>query len=98
MSSNVTGTASDNNLEGSGSKLHFNHSLYETGLSKTPLYEGATISVLGALAETFEWFTAHPGTSKESLSRVLHMQHHSILPSDNMLPDNYRFVLCLCLC
>lgn len=44
--------------------------------------------MLEALAEHFEWFTNHPGISKESLSSMLHMQHN-ILPEENLLPDLY---------
>ncbi len=69
---------------------NFDLDLYETGIAKVPLYPGARVTVLEALAELFDWFTAHPGTSKESLSKMLHSQHHSLLPIDNQLPDNYR--------
>lgn len=46
-----------------------------------PLYDGENITLLQALAKYFEWFTAHPGTSKKALS--------SILPKNNLLPNSY---------
>ena len=54
-----------------------------------PLYSGAKITVLEAISEFFEWFTNHPGTSKQALSSMLRMQHNSILPEGNLLPDSY---------
>ena len=56
----------------------------------TPLFEGASISILEAVSEHLDWFTSHPGTSKEALSRILFMEHHRILPPDNKLPDSYE--------
>lgn len=53
-----------------------------------PLYNGATVTLQQTLAKYFEWFTSHPGTSKEALSRMLHMQQ-SILPQGNLLPSSY---------
>ena len=44
--------------------------------------------MLQALAKYFEWFTAHPGTSKKALSEMLRIQK-SILPDNNLLPDSY---------
>lgn len=70
----------------------FDAAMYEYGIAKQPLYNGAPVTVLEALAEMFDWFTSHPATSKESLSRVLHMQHHTYLPDGNLMPDNYRWV------
>lgn len=69
---------------------HFNPALYNTPDAVAPLYEGASISVLQAVSHHLDWFTAHPGTSKEALSDILHLQHHCILPSDNLLPGNYK--------
>ena len=54
-----------------------------------PLYNGAKVTVLEAIAQFFEWFTDHPATSKQALSNMLHMQHNSILPEGNLLPDSY---------
>ena len=54
-----------------------------------PLYSGSNLTVLEAVAQHFEWFTAHPGTSKQALSSMLHMQHNKILPEGNLLPDSY---------
>ena len=34
-------------------------------LSKTPLYDGATISVMDALVKYFSWFSERPGISKK---------------------------------
>ena len=52
------------------------------------LYSGANVTLLETLAKHFEWFTSHPGTSKEALSEPLCMEH-SILPEGNLLPDSY---------
>jgi len=59
-----------------------NHILY------LPLYDGACKAVLQAVAEHFEWFTSHPGTSKEALSELLQMEHNT-LPKGNLLPATY---------
>jgi hypothetical protein len=69
---------------------HFDSTLYETA---TPLYEGSAITVLEAIAQHMLWFTDHPGTSKDALSSILHMQHHKILPQPNFLPDSYSAAL-----
>ena len=53
-----------------------------------PLYSGANTTLLETLAKHFEWFTSHPGTSKQALSELLRLEH-SILPEDNILPDSY---------
>jgi len=50
------------------------------------------VTLLQTLAQYFEWFTAHPGTSKEAFSEVLHLQH-STLPNGNLLPDSYAAAL-----
>ena len=55
-----------------------------------PVYHGATLTVSQALAKHFEWFTDHPGCSKESLSKLLKMKHESILPQGNILPSSYQ--------
>lgn len=68
--------------EGKTSIYGFNESLL------LPLYNGATVTLQQTLAKYFEWFTAHPGTSKKALSRMLHMQK-SILPLGNLLPSSY---------
>ena len=54
-----------------------------------PLYNGASLTLEQALVNHFTWFTEHPGISKQALSDILYMQHHTILPSDNILPDSY---------
>ena len=59
-------------------------------LSKTPLYDGATISIMDALVKYFSWFSKHPGISKEALSEVLRIEHNEILPSGNKLPSSYN--------
>ena len=62
-------------------------------LSKTPLYDGATISVMDALVKYSSWFSEHPGISKEALSDVLRIEHNEILPSGNKLPSSYNDAL-----
>ena len=69
--------------------LHFDPSQYENLVATTPLYAGGKTTVLQAVAQHFIWFTSHPGTSKQTLSDILYMQHHEILPSGNLLPDLY---------
>ena len=64
-----------------------------TLLATTPLYEGASISLLEALVEHFLWFSEHPGISKQALSDVISMQHHRILPYGNVLPASYEAAL-----
>ena len=64
---------------------HFDASQYEHGVAIAPLYEGASVTVLEAVAQHLLWFTDHPGTSKQAY----YMQHHSILPKGNLLPDSY---------
>ena len=59
---------------------HFDASQYEHGVAIAPLYEGASVTVLEAVAQHLLWFTDHPGTSKQALTDIIHMQHHSILP------------------
>lgn len=63
-------------------------SLYEKGIGSMPLYSGATVTLLQAVVQQLSWFTSHPSVSKEALSGILSVQH-SILPSDNLLPDSY---------
>lgn len=63
-------------------------SLTEDLNANSPLYSGSNLTVLEAVAQHFEWFTDYPGTSKEALSSMLHMQHN-ILPKGNLLPDSY---------
>lgn len=60
----------------------------EDPIVHAPLYRGASVTVLQTLAKYFDWFTSHPGTSKEALSSVLKMQH-DILPEGHRLPDSY---------
>lgn len=65
-------------------------SVYENEqLSCTPLYEGATLSLMDALVKYLKWFSEHPGISKEALSDVLRLEHNEILPSGNKLPSSY---------
>ena len=68
---------------------HFDCSLYEGSNVAAPLYEGANVTVFEAVAHHLQWFTAHPGTSKDALSDILHTQHYKILPQPNMLPSSY---------
>ena len=72
-----------------GKSLDF--SLYDSSpIATTPLYEGASVTILQAIANHLQWFSSHPGTSKEALSDILYMQHHSVLPKGNLLPDSYE--------
>ena len=72
--------------------FHFDESIYRSKSAVTPLYDGAHLTVLQATAKYFDWFSSHPGTSKEALSDVLHIQK-DILPHGNLLPDNYESAL-----
>ena len=74
-------------------QLYHDPYLYEEGVATTPLYEGATITVLQTLAHYFTWFTEHPGISKDALSSMLSLLHNSILPPGNFLPDTYEAAL-----
>ena len=56
----------------------------------TPLYPAAQMSVLTALVKYFSWFANNCGVTKEALSSLLYLQHHSILPKNNLLPDSYE--------
>ena len=67
----------------------FQPALYEDFQAIAPLYEGSTVSVLEAVTHHMHWFTQHPGTSKDALSSILHMQHTKVLPQPNLLPDSY---------
>ena len=63
--------------------------LYMTlGLVSLPLYDGARLSVLEAVAKSFCWFSEHSGVSKEALSSGLLLQHKT-LPPHNRLPQTY---------
>ena len=73
--------------------IHFDPSLYSRPEAIAPLYEGSSVTVLEAVTQHFDWFTSHPGTSKQALSDILHMQHHLILPAGNLLPDSYDSAL-----
>ena len=64
----------------------FDPLLYDRPDVAALLYEGSTMTVLEAVAHHMLWFTDHPGISKDALSVILHMQHHSILPQPNLLP------------
>ena len=59
------------------------------GVVHSALYTSASITVLQALAQIFQWFTAHPGTSKEAVSELLSMQHNVLFPAGNLLPESY---------
>ena len=73
--------------------LHFDPTLYTKPEAVIPLYEGASVSLLEAISQHLDWFTSQPGTSKESLSHILRIQHHSILPTVNLLPDSYESLM-----
>ena len=72
---------------------HFQAEQYSSGAAITPLYEGATVTLLEAVAKHLLWLTEHLGTSKKALTDILYMQHHSILPKGNLLPDSYQAAL-----
>lgn len=75
--------------EGSLSEL-YDMSIYENEqLSCTPLYEGASLSLLNALVKYFKWYSEHPGISKEALSDILRLEHSEVLPSGNKLPSSF---------
>ena len=69
--------------------------LYERESAATPLYPGASITILNAIVRFFLWLTQHPSISKDALSDLLHFQHHSVLPDGNLLPDSYDKALTL---
>ena len=54
-----------------------------------PLYNEASATLLQTLAKIFEWFTSHPGTSKDALTEMLKLQRE-ILPTGNLLPKSYQ--------
>ena len=74
---------------------HFDPFCYDRPDVAALLYDGSTMTVLEAVAHHMLLFTDHPGTSKDALSGILHMQHHSILPQPNLLPDSYSSALSL---
>ena len=63
--------------------------VYDNDLSSTPLYDGASITVMDALVQNFSWFSEHPGISHEALSDKLRMDHYEVLPPGNKLPSSY---------
>lgn len=74
--------------------MHFDPTLYSKPEAQLPLYEGSSITLLEAISQYLEWFTSHPGVSKEALSHSLKMQH-KILPPGNLLPDDYESMMTL---
>ena len=66
---------------------HFDPNGYKSGPAFTPLYEGADITLLEAIAQHLLWFTEHPSTSKHG---VLELQHRHIFPPGNVLPHSYK--------
>jgi len=62
----------------------------ENSVVHSDLYPNANLSVLKALSHIFQWFTSHPGTSKEAVSEMLSMQHKFLLPKENLLPESYH--------
>lgn len=69
--------------------LYFDASLYKEGISCSPLYDGAPVTVLETLVHYFTWFSEHPGISEEALSSMLSMQHNSILNSSRKSTSKY---------
>ena len=56
----------------------------ENSVVRSDLYPNANLSVLKALSHIFQWFTLHPGTSKEAVSEMLSMQHKFLLPKQRL--------------
>lgn len=69
------------------------NSIYNSGPAVIPLYDGSSVTVLQALVKYFRWFSEHRGISKEALSHMLSMQHNTILPPGNKLPNCYEDAL-----
>ena len=53
------------------------------------IFPGSSLTVLGALAILFTWFSSFPGISKQALGQLFHILHHFILPSGNLFPATY---------
>ena len=62
---------------------------FDDSMNSENLFPGSSVSVLGALAMLFAWFSAFPGISKEALGKLLYILHNFLLPSGNSLPGNY---------
>lgn len=62
---------------------------FEESINSENLFPGSSVSVLGALAMLFAWFSAFPGISKEALGKLLYILHNFLLPSGNLLPASY---------
>lgn len=76
-------------LQGFRVIAHYDLKVYESESATQPLYEHSEVTLLQALVQYFTWFSEHPGISKTALSDILYMQHHSILPPGNVLPDSF---------
>ena len=75
--------------QGSLSEL-YDMSVYDSEqLSCTPLYDGASLSLMDALVKYLKWFSEHPGISKEALSDILKLEHNEVLPRGNILPSSF---------
>ena len=68
-------------------------SVYDAPITKMPLYDGASTTLLEALAEYMLWFSEHSSISKEALSDILHLQHNRILPAGNVFQRSSLFRL-----
>ena len=70
-------------------KVHselYDMSVYDSEqLSCTPLYDGASLSLMDALVKYLKWFSEHPGISKEALTDILKLEHNEVLPRGNIL-------------
>ena len=74
--------------QGSLSEL-YDMSVYDSEqLSCTPLYDGASLSLMDALVKYLKWFSEHPGISKV-LSDILKLVHNEVLPRRNILPSSF---------
>jgi hypothetical protein len=92
-SPNISPTANQDNQDKLPFTQRFDLSMYENPEVTASLYDGSNLTILEAVAHHMLWFTEHPGTSKDALSGILNMQHHSILPQPNLLPDCYSSAL-----
>ena len=61
--------------------------------SSENLYSNSLLSVVQAVTLLMSWFSAFPGMSKESFSRLLVILHAFLLPPGNILPTTYSSAL-----
>ena len=66
-----------------------------SAINRDKLFADSPLSVIGALAILFSWFTAFPAISKEAFGQLLHVLHKFLLPAGNILPSNYKAALAM---